>query len=99
LPPSDNGTSTERRKPGRPRIYPFDEIPPGEFRIIPGKTRDQIAASIAAAERRTGFLFLAHNTFGGVQVGRISAEHEEAHRKDREARKARRDDRRKFAGV
>ncbi|HEU5068224.1 MAG TPA: hypothetical protein VFT61_08570 [Sphingomicrobium sp.] len=91
--------AAERRKPGRPRIYPFDEIKPGEFVRIEGKSRDQIAASVAAAERRTGFMFLIRNTLGGVIVGRVSAEREEDHRKIRAARKARRDQRRKLTGL
>jgi hypothetical protein len=61
-----------RRKRGRPRIYGFDELKPGESFLIAGKTRDSIAPCLYAAQRRTGFKFVATNTRGGVIVGRPS---------------------------
>jgi hypothetical protein len=88
----------ERRKPGRPRIYAFDELQPGEKLSIPGKTRDQIAASVAAAERRTGFVFSIAWSPGGVCVWRLTADREEFEKQMREARQARRYERTVFGG-
>jgi hypothetical protein len=88
----------ERRKPGRPRIYAFDELQPGEKLFIPGKTRDQVAASVAAAERRTGFAFRILWSPGGVCVWRLTADREEIENQARAARKARQYERTAFGG-
>ena len=86
--------ASERRKPGRPRIYAFEEVQPGEKLFIPGKTREQIAASVAAAERRTGFAFRILWSPGGVCVWRHTADREEHERQMRAIRKAQRQKRR-----
>jgi hypothetical protein len=88
----------ERRKPGRPRIYAFDELQPGEKLFIEGKTRDQIAASVAAAERRTGFAFRILRSHGGVCVWRLRADREELEKRMGAARKARQYERTVFGG-
>jgi hypothetical protein len=62
----------ERRKPGRPRKYAFDELQPGQSFVVPGKRRDDLAPCIYAAQRRTGLKFMAMNTFEGVRIWRPS---------------------------
>ena len=61
---------------GRPRIYPFDELEQGEYCDIKGKRRDQIAPSMAAAERRAGIALFAFNIPEGVRVCRYIASQE-----------------------
>jgi len=85
-----------QRPRGRPRKYPFDELEQGEHRIIPGKTRDQIAACMAAAERRTGFAFFAFNVPDGVRICRYSADIEEYEKHRKEQRRQRRQGRARF---
>lgn len=79
-----------RRKPGRPQLYPFDELQAGECRVIEGKWRHQIAACLSLAERRTGFVFFAFDGPGGVRICRCSAEQEQRHKLLKAERKARR---------
>lgn len=68
----DCNRSPPRRKRGRPRIYGFDELNPGDSFLIPGKRRDDIAPCLYAAQRRTGFRFRACNVSTGVIVTRPS---------------------------
>jgi hypothetical protein len=62
---------------------------PGEKLFIRGKTRDQIAASVAAAERRTGFAFSILWGPGGVCVWRLTEDREALEKRRKTALDAR----------
>ena len=81
-------SASGKRKRGRPRLYPFDELKPGENFFIEGKKRDNIAPSMANAERRTGFVFHAVNEPSGVRVWR--SQREELHRELKQQKAERR---------
>lgn len=58
--------------PGRPRMYPWDDMKVGDSFFVPSiRSSANIASSKGIAMKRTGFAFSTRSVEGGVRVWRI----------------------------
>jgi hypothetical protein len=55
---------------GSKPIYPFAEMSVGDSFAVPDKTRAMFSGTVAAAKKRTKFVFVSRDIDGGVRVWR-----------------------------